>query len=141
MPRTDYSDVEVIEPSPSTALAHASSVTTDAAVRNASSRNLEAHSNVLVSWRHAAATAHSKFQPVSDSVLPSELNLPIDASANGAPIAAGIPTDVTEAGATNLRNAAEQIWKRCMETLRGQLSAQTMRTWFEPLEPGAHGLR
>ncbi|HEY3875360.1 MAG TPA: DnaA/Hda family protein, partial [Candidatus Kapabacteria bacterium] len=33
-----------------------------------------------------------------------------------------------------LRAAAERIWKLCLETIRPQLSAQTMRTWFEPLE-------
>ncbi len=32
-----------------------------------------------------------------------------------------------------LRNAAERIWRRCLDAIRPQLSAQTMRTWFEPL--------
>ena len=127
MPRTDYSDVEVIVESPSFAFARSSTISS-----SAPSRNLEAHSNVLVGWRTATSAAHPTLQPVSDSVLPSELSLPTDPDA--ATVAAGIPTDVTEAGASNLRNAAEQIWKRCMDTLRGQLSAQTMRTWFEPLE-------
>jgi len=34
----------------------------------------------------------------------------------------------------DLRNAAERIWRRCLDAIRPQLSAQTMRTWFEPLE-------
>ncbi len=34
----------------------------------------------------------------------------------------------------DLRNAAERIWRLCLETIRPQLTAQTMRTWFEPLE-------
>ncbi len=37
----------------------------------------------------------------------------------------------------HLRNAAERIWRRCLDTIRPQLSAQTMRTWFEPLEATA----
>ena len=37
--------------------------------------------------------------------------------------------------AKNLHAAAERIWGMCMETIRQQLSAQTMRTWFEPLVP------
>ncbi len=37
----------------------------------------------------------------------------------------------------NMRNAAERIWRRCMDAIRPQLSAQTMRTWFEPLEATA----
>ncbi len=38
---------------------------------------------------------------------------------------------------SDLRLAAERIWKRCLELIRPQLSAQTMRTWFEPLEATA----
>ena len=37
----------------------------------------------------------------------------------------------------HLRNAAERIWRRCLDAIRPQLSAQTMRTWFEPLEATA----
>src|ERR1019366_5853292 len=37
----------------------------------------------------------------------------------------------------DLRNAAERIWRRCLDAIRPQLSAQTMRTWFEPLEATA----
>ncbi len=37
----------------------------------------------------------------------------------------------------DLRNAAERIWRLCLESIRPQLSAQTMRTWFEPLEATA----
>ncbi len=37
----------------------------------------------------------------------------------------------------NMRNAAERIWRRCLDAIRPQLSAQTMRTWFEPLEATA----
>ena len=32
---------------------------------------------------------------------------------------------------------ATGIWKQCIEALRPELSAQTMRTWFEPLVPTA----
>ncbi len=37
----------------------------------------------------------------------------------------------------DLRNAAERIWRRCLDAIRPQLSAQTMRTWFEPLQATA----
>jgi chromosomal replication initiator protein len=139
MPRTEYSDLEVIESSPTSLFAsQAAAPSPLASSLLAPSRNLEAHSNVLVNRRSRVSQEQqqlSTFQPVSDTVLPTELH-----SSNGAAssevssVAAGVPSDVTEAGATNIRNAAEQIWKRCVETLRSQLSAQTMRTWFEPLE-------
>ncbi|HEX5317218.1 MAG TPA: DnaA N-terminal domain-containing protein, partial [Candidatus Kapabacteria bacterium] len=40
----------------------------------------------------------------------------------------------SEASSAMLHQAAQQIWRMCMETIRPQLSAQTMRTWFDPLE-------
>ena len=42
--------------------------------------------------------------------------------------------DASEASSAMLHVAAQQIWGMCLETIRPQLSAQTMRTWFEPLE-------
>jgi chromosomal replication initiator protein len=36
-------------------------------------------------------------------------------------------------GTVELRSAAQKIWKMCVETIRPQISSQTMRTWFEPL--------
>ncbi|GEM_PF-6052 len=40
----------------------------------------------------------------------------------------------SEVERSKLRDAAGRIWLRCLETMRSQLSPQTMRTWFEPLE-------
>ena len=42
--------------------------------------------------------------------------------------------NASEASQAMLHVAARQIWGMCLETIRPQLSAQTMRTWFEPLE-------
>lgn len=123
MPRTEFFELEVIAESPASTFMR-------------SSRNFAARTNVDVNWR---ADAHSNFQPVSESVLPPEsLPLPNDVApataAGDASTLNGVGPGVAEAGASNIRSAAEQIWKRCIETLRAQLSAQTMRTWFEPLE-------
>src|SRR5436190_16458787 len=124
MPRTEYSELEVIESSPTSLFTRVSvsdSTSAPAPAVHVPSRNLEAHSNVLVNWRSAVpaaahhASAHPTLQPVSEPNLPSELS-----STNGIAseaVAIGVSSDVTEAGANNLRNAAEQIWKRCMETL------------------------
>ena len=40
---------------------------------------------------------------------------------------------MNERSSQNLQAAAERIWRMCLETIRPQLSAQSMRTWFEPL--------
>ncbi len=34
---------------------------------------------------------------------------------------------------TELRSAAVAIWRMCLESIRAQISAQSLRTWFEPL--------
>ncbi len=37
----------------------------------------------------------------------------------------------------DMRAAASRIWGLCLERIRPQITAQTMRTWFEPLEATA----
>ncbi|MHB8392507.1 MAG: DnaA ATPase domain-containing protein, partial [Acidobacteriaceae bacterium] len=47
----------------------------------------------------------------------------------------GVPAGIAdETDRSNLRAAARRIWLVALERIRPQLSAQTMRTWFEPLE-------
>jgi chromosomal replication initiator protein len=60
---------------------------------------------------------------------------PTHSSANAAPEMDASSTGEDERA--HLRNAAERIWRRCLDAIRPQLSAQTMRTWFEPLEATA----
>lgn len=47
-----------------------------------------------------------------------------------------MPADGAERAGESTREATG-IWKQCIEALRPELSAQTMRTWFEPLVPTA----
>jgi hypothetical protein len=66
-------------------------------------------------------------------------------SPNGSGVIGRTETDLSEAslvsersdnrpdGTSELRSAAQKIWKMCLETIRPQISSQTMRTWFEPL--------
>jgi chromosomal replication initiator protein len=49
----------------------------------------------------------------------------------------GASLNTSDASSAMLHAAAQQIWRLCLETIRPQLTAQTMRTWFEPLEATA----
>ena len=49
------------------------------------------------------------------------------------PAASELPANNNSDGTAELRSAAQKIWKMCVETIRPQISSQTMRTWFEPL--------
>jgi chromosomal replication initiator protein len=43
------------------------------------------------------------------------------------------PSTSQPAQSTELRSAAIAIWKMCLESIRTKVSAQSFRTWFEPL--------
>lgn len=155
MTRTEYADLEVMEASP------AYSGENSPGERSPGEKTLRNFASVpsVMTGGMASSTmraqmigrdliapdqTYTKLKPVSERVLHSETEV----AAGGPPAeflraattepatAESESTDaaVSEEGARNLRSAAQHIWKRCLETLRSQLSAQTMRTWFEPLE-------
>ncbi|MDP4287245.1 MAG: chromosomal replication initiator protein DnaA [Bacteroidota bacterium] len=106
------------------------------------SRNLASQSNVMAGGTFAYP--YSNLTPVSEHALRTEPELLTESTPHGEREVLAHPginesIGLSEAASAeestrNLRSAALQIWKRCLDTLRAQLNPQTMRTWFDPLE-------
>lgn len=64
-----------------------------------------------------------------DPELPSSGS--IDTSTSASPSAG--PNNGQPSQSAELRSAAIAIWKMCLESIRTKVSAQSFRTWFEPL--------
>ena len=83
----------------------------------------------------APRSSGSPFRAFRHSVDQTDIMLDLpDNILNSSAVNPGLASDSPNGdGLADLRNAAEQIWKMCLETIKAQLSAQTVRTWFEPL--------
>ncbi len=110
MSRTEFSDPEVIVESPI----------------NRSSRTSDLLARAISSDRSAS-------QVLID--LPDTLVRPVEEQLSAMESASSSTNNADDH--SDLRAAAQRIWRLCMEAIRPQLSAQTMRTWFEPLEATA----
>ena len=129
MPRTEFSELEVVAESPTTRLAartHDRTIAPKPAMARVNS-GLSGHRL----GGHVRQTG-ALFEP-EEKILDQKARIPSPVSGSQ------IPPVVAESerSTSELRLAAERIWKRCLEIIRPQLSAQTMRTWFEPLEATA----
>ncbi len=93
--------------------------------RSASPIELAAPAGLLIDLPETIATTAAQ----RSTDFPVETN---SAQLNGS---AGIPGRIVSAtDGSDMRIAAQRAWLLALDRIRPQLSAQTMRTWFEPLE-------
>lgn len=103
--------------------------------------------NLIDAWPDAGHLARQSAVPQSEPLAAPEIdrnsNYGVEPAIAAAELAPESELDSTtderslnadeQSSAANLQAAAERIWRMCLDTIRPQLSAQTMRTWFEPL--------
>src|SRR5439155_12174740 len=116
MTRTEYADLEVMIEVPVARRDHAREIARENAAGFIKTRNFVAPSDVMVDW-------------------PERLIPPVNEHAPDTLIAVTSEPEFSkpEFSEPEMKGAAEQIWRMVLETVRPQISAQTMRTWFEPL--------